>query len=210
MNEADLRVFWSRVDVRGPDECWPWRNATPGQYGTMWLPSERRARPAHVIAWVSKNGPLPDGMQACHRCDNRPCCNPDHLFPGTQSDNIQDAMKKGRFKPPWTDYERIEADPRQRPGLRREELILAVTNAISEELERQGVTQAELARRLDTTRGHVSQILAGGRNLTLATIAEVADALGCRVEVRLAAPTTVARATKGRAARTARAAHRAR
>lgn len=83
---------------------------------------------------------------------------------------------------PKTDYERIEADPAQRAALRKEELILAATCAISEELERQGVNKAELARRLGRTRGHVTQLL-GGRNLTLGSLAEMADALGCRVEV---------------------------
>jgi transcriptional regulator with XRE-family HTH domain len=84
-----------------------------------------------------------------------------------------------------TTYEQIEADPRQRPGLRREELILAVTNAISEEMDRQDMTKAELAERLGRTRGEVTQLLSGGRNLTLATIAELADAIGCRVHVEL-------------------------
>jgi transcriptional regulator with XRE-family HTH domain len=84
-----------------------------------------------------------------------------------------------------TDYERIEADPRHRPGLRKEEVILEVTEAIVEELERQKITKADLAARLGKTRGFVTQILSGGRNLTLGTIAEVADALGCRVSVRL-------------------------
>lgn len=84
-----------------------------------------------------------------------------------------------------TDYARIEADPSPRPSLRREELLLAATNAIAAEMERQGVTKAELARRMQRTRGHVTQLLAGDRNLTLASIAEVAEALGCKVEVRL-------------------------
>lgn len=86
-----------------------------------------------------------------------------------------------------TDYERIEADPKQRVALRKEELILAVTNAIAEEMDRQGVSKSELARRMDRTRGHVTQLLAGGRNFTLGSIAEIADAIGCKVEVRLEA-----------------------
>lgn len=84
-----------------------------------------------------------------------------------------------------TDYERIEADPTQRAELRKEELILAVTNAIAEEMDRQGLSKADLARRLGTTRSHVTQLLAGGRNLMLGSIAEIADAVGCKLEVRL-------------------------
>jgi transcriptional regulator with XRE-family HTH domain len=86
-----------------------------------------------------------------------------------------------------TDYERIEAEPKRRPALRREELILEVTEALTQAMAAAGVTRAELARRLGSTRGHVTQLLAGGRNLTLGTIAEIADALGCSVDVRVAA-----------------------
>ena len=85
---------------------------------------------------------------------------------------------------PPTDYERIEADPARRPGLRREELILAVTCALAEAMDRQGVTQSELAARLGKTRGYVSQVLSGS-NVKLATVADMADALGCRVVVHL-------------------------
>jgi antitoxin component HigA of HigAB toxin-antitoxin module len=84
-----------------------------------------------------------------------------------------------------TDYERIEADDKQRPALRAEELQLAATCALSEELERQGLTKAALAERMGRTRGDITQILSGNRNLTLRTLAEVAEALGCQVELAL-------------------------
>lgn len=53
---------------------------------------------AHRVAWTSANGPIPEGMNVCHHCDNRKCCEPGHLFVGTQSDNIRDAVAKGRWK----------------------------------------------------------------------------------------------------------------
>jgi transcriptional regulator with XRE-family HTH domain len=85
-----------------------------------------------------------------------------------------------------TDYERFEeASAESRRLLRQEELILDVTSAICSVIEREGIKKAELAKRLDRTPGFVSQILAGGRNLTLRTIADVADALGSRVEISL-------------------------
>jgi hypothetical protein len=88
-----------------------------------------------------------------------------------------------RQKRQRTDYERIEADPKQRPALRAEELLLGATCALSEEMERQGLTKAALAARMGRTRGDITQILSGGRNLTLRTLAEVADALGCKVTI---------------------------
>jgi hypothetical protein len=53
---------------------------------------------AHRIAYELAVGPIPDGMKVLHACDNPPCCNPDHLSVGTQSDNVTDAMQKGRMK----------------------------------------------------------------------------------------------------------------
>jgi transcriptional regulator with XRE-family HTH domain len=70
--------------------------------------------------------------------------------------------------------------------LRQEELILKAATALSELLERQGITKVELAKRLGRTKGFVTQILAGDKNLTLRTIADVADALGHSVDVAVA------------------------
>lgn len=52
---------------------------------------------AHRYAWELKNGPIPDGLCVCHRCDNTLCCNVDHLFVGTQKENIGDAARKNRM-----------------------------------------------------------------------------------------------------------------
>jgi antitoxin component HigA of HigAB toxin-antitoxin module len=71
--------------------------------------------------------------------------------------------------------------------LRQEELILKAATALCQLLEREGITKAELAKRLGRTKGFVTQILAGDKNLTLRTIADVADALGHSVDVGLVA-----------------------
>ncbi len=60
-----------------------------GYQGKMWL--------AHRLAWTLAHGSIPEGMKVLHRCDNPPCCNPEHLFLGTLSDNIQDCIAKGRY-----------------------------------------------------------------------------------------------------------------
>ena len=88
--------FWSKVDRRGPDECWPWNGSrTPKGYGQIW--SGGRSVPAAQVAWALGNAqPFPEGMEGCHTCDNPPCVNPTHIFPGTRIDNMQDAAKKGR------------------------------------------------------------------------------------------------------------------
>lgn len=78
-----------------------------------------------------------------------------------------------------------ESSSKRRRLLRQEELILEATELLSSALENRSVTKAELAARLEKSKGFVSQILSGGRNLTLRTLADVADALECRVRLTL-------------------------
>lgn len=83
-----------------------------------------------------------------------------------------------------TDYEAFETSSvSNRRLLRQEELILEVTEILSQTLEKEGITKKELADRLGKTKGFVSQVLAGGRNLTLRTVADIADALECRIRI---------------------------
>ena len=87
--------FWKFVDKKGEDECWEWTGAKTSGYGELSIKSKPIR--AHRISWEIHYGPIPKGKFICHHCDNRSCVNPKHLFLGTQSDNMQDCMKKGRF-----------------------------------------------------------------------------------------------------------------
>jgi hypothetical protein len=92
----DTERFWSYVDVNGEDECWEWRaykNKTGG-YGMF--THNGITSFAHRFAYELTYGKLPDGFCALHKCDNRPCCNPKHLFKGTYRDNNADRQAKGR------------------------------------------------------------------------------------------------------------------
>jgi hypothetical protein len=87
--------FWTKVRKGDPDECWPWIGATDGHgYGTFW--NGGKLVLAHRTAWMLTKGLIPGGMNVLHRCDNRPCCNPNHHFLGTYGDNCRDRTKKGR------------------------------------------------------------------------------------------------------------------
>ena len=86
-----------------------------------------------------------------------------------------------------TAYEEMELEDAR--GLRQEELIIEVTEALARALRNSGLTQSELAARLGKTKGFISQIMSGGRNLTLRTLSDVAGAIGCRVQVNLVSET---------------------
>lgn len=89
--------FWSKVAVGAPGECWEWkRSRLPRGYGRFRQPTGHEY--AHRVAWRLTNGPIPDGMVVRHYvCDNPPCCNPAHLRLGTQGDNNDDSVSRGRW-----------------------------------------------------------------------------------------------------------------
>ena len=101
--QTEPERFWSKVDRGGPDECWLWRGGvSTNGYGNFYV-SGRLVR-AHRYAYETHYGPVAPELQVCHRCDNKPCCNPAHLFRGTKSDNMRDCAAKGRNasqRRPW-------------------------------------------------------------------------------------------------------------
>jgi hypothetical protein len=99
-SDNDVDAFWSRVDVGGPDDCWNWQGSYGKKNGYGLLSLRHGVMiSAHRFAYMLARGePIPDGLCVCHRCDNRLCCNPAHLWLGTYLDNNRDKSKKGRSR----------------------------------------------------------------------------------------------------------------
>lgn len=98
LTEDESRRLWGRITIGLPDECWNWTGhvigKSPNDYGRLKI--QGRETLAHRVSFQIRHRLLLPGECALHRCDNPRCCNPAHLFPGTQKQNVHDRIAKKR------------------------------------------------------------------------------------------------------------------
>lgn len=148
-----MERFWSKV-ARADEGCWEWQ-AGHNSYGYGVFRVGESTVVAHRVAFELTHGPLPPGACVLHRCDNRNCVRPDHLFAGSRADNNRDAVTKRR-------HARGEAVGTSR-----------LTDAAAAEIRRRyaagGVSQSRLAEEYGVTQPSVSRVVNGLRQTAQAT-----------------------------------------
>ena len=86
--------FWQQTQKGKDDECWLWTGASQKNYGTFTV--DGKLVRSHRFSWTLHRGPIPQGLEVLHQCDNPRCVNPNHLFIGSHRDNMQDCVSKAR------------------------------------------------------------------------------------------------------------------
>ena len=97
ISDKDLKRFWDNVDRKFKNECWIY--GIGNNYGDILINGKKIK--AHRFSYELHKGKIPKGMNVCHTCDIPACVNPNHLWIGTQKDNMQDKIKKGRYSVEW-------------------------------------------------------------------------------------------------------------
>lgn len=134
--------------IEGDDDCWIWtKGYASNGYGifTWSYAPGRRQVSAHVASYLLHHGELPSGHEVRHSCDNRRCVAPHHLSSGTRSDNVNDAISRGRLRP----Y-----------GM-AQKLTLDDVNDIRQRYAAGGVSQRELARVFGVTQPMIGKVVRG-------------------------------------------------
>lgn len=140
--------FWAKVKRGGNAQCWPWDGSTWAKgHGEFFVSPERGKVPAHAYALeVATGQPCPVGLEACHRCDNPPCCNPRHIYYGTRQQNVDDMWRRDRGR----------RGSRHVGAKVTEEIVLCIRRRFAA-----GDTQPDLAGEFGLTDSTISMIVNG-------------------------------------------------
>lgn len=137
--------------------CWLWNGARKvcrrGTHRYGWVTFNGKQMAAHRAAWILFHGQIAPGMVICHRCDDPACVNPNHLFLGTQAENVADMIGKGRK---W-----IGNAVRKSDGLPVRAKLSDNDVALVRSLRALGARQRDIADYFNVSQGCISQLLTG-------------------------------------------------
>lgn len=162
LSPKDIARFHQNVERRGPDDCWPWKRSTfRGGYGQCKV-SGRNLKASRIAFYLAKkHDPYP--WLVCHTCDNPRCCNPAHLFTGTNQHNLRDCQSKGRLNTASGERHRTKKHPElvlrgERVGGSKldETKVIEIRNRFAS-----GESQREIAETFGVTREAVGRITQG-------------------------------------------------
>lgn len=149
--QKDIDRFWSKVDIPDdPDSCWEWLGGRLNTgYGKFWC--DGKTNLAHRFSYQIVIGDDPEGLCVCHHCDNPLCVRTDHLFAGTQKDNMKDMdiKKRRNYKIPYTKGEKHG----------QAKLTWIQVQEIRNRYANEKISQKELARQFDVSQRTIGRII---------------------------------------------------
>jgi len=136
--------YWTFVEKT--DGCWKWKGSK-NKFGYGAFRFHKRMMMAHRVSWEIHNGPILQGIQVLHKCDNPECSRPDHLFLGNQSENMVDCVEKGR--------KNTAKGERHAKAILREEDVLQIRSLCQSGLQ----SRHEIARSFNVSYASITDIV---------------------------------------------------
>lgn len=144
----------SQID-KTEDKCWNWKGwIKPSGYGHITC-TRLKIQSTHRMAWRVFKGEIPKGLCVLHKCDNKKCCNPDHLYLGTVKDNTRDALERGQFPKGKNPSKGFPGEKHHKAKLTNENIMQI------RELRKKGHTYSEISKLFNIDSKHISKIARG-------------------------------------------------